>query len=168
MASICKSNSDRPSKITKQTTFLPLAQHHKELAVGQSQSKLLRCKVQCRNQVGSSITMRRNTYLELWIAKMNGVGRTPYNNRYLMADKVRTTNQMNNKKQYQWGIWTATRHPHRRQQWILKQARHRTNLQCNQGQPTVLVAHSCRNPPDSCVFRSCGIFFTGITIPVPP
>ncbi len=25
-----------------------------------------------------------------------------------------------------------------------------------------------RNPLDSCVFRSCGTFFSGITIPVPP
>jgi len=27
---------------------------------------------------------------------------------------------------------------------------------------------SSRNPQDSCIFRSCGTFFTGITIPVPP
>ncbi len=30
------------------------------------------------------------------------------------------------------------------------------------------VAYSCRNPPGSCEFCSCGVFFTGITIPVPP
>ncbi len=139
MASINKSNSNRPSKITKQTTFLPLAQHHMELAMRQSKRKLLQC-IEEWSRPGRIINdnkQQHNTYVELWLTNMKGVERTPYNGRYLMADKVRTTNQMNNKKQHQWGIWMAMRHPHQRQQWILKQARHWANQQRNQGQFTV-------------------------------
>jgi hypothetical protein len=39
---------------------------------------------------------------------------------------------------------------------------------CPSSEYFVRVGNSCRNPQDSCVFRSCGTFFTGIRISVPP
>ena len=115
----------------------PIAQHHKDSAVGQNKSKLSQ-HIEQWLQPGRIIDDNEQQHIHRTLDNKHEGGKVD-TLQWLLLDGGQGKNNKSNEQQKatSTGDMDATRHLHQWQQLILKQAKHKTNRQCNQGQSTV-------------------------------